>query len=48
MTTGVADKRAERHFLTGKGSGQNLQEYSVEAAKVTAMQINSHEGSTWS
>jgi hypothetical protein len=47
MTTGVADKSAEKHFLTGKGSGQYPREYPIRATKVTAVAANSHEEPIW-
>jgi len=47
MITAVADRRAEVFFLTGKGSGQCPREHPVEAAKITVVRVNSHEGPTW-
>ena len=47
MITEVVDRRAEKHFLTGKGSGQYPREYPAKATKVTAVEANSHEGPTW-
>jgi len=47
MIIGVADRSTEKHFLSGKGSGRYPQEYLVKATKVTAVEVNSHEGPTW-
>jgi len=47
MTTAVAERNAERHFLTGKSSGRYPREYPAKATKVTAVEANSHEGPTW-
>jgi hypothetical protein len=46
MTTAVADRSVEMHFLTGKGSGRYPREYPAKATKVTAVEANSHEGPT--
>jgi len=47
MITAVADRSTEKHFLTGKGSGRNLREYPVKAARITVVEANSHEEPTW-
>jgi hypothetical protein len=47
MIIAVADRSIEMYFLAGKGSGRYPREYSVKATRITAVEGNSHEESTW-
>jgi len=47
MITEVADRSAEKHFLTGKGSGRYPREYPGKATRITAAENNSHEEPIW-
>jgi hypothetical protein len=48
MIIEVADRNAEKHFLSGKDGVRYSPEYAVKATKITAVAVNSHEGPTWS
>tara|TARA_R110001592_G_C13119500_1_gene745707 strand:- start:1364 stop:1510 length:147 start_codon:yes stop_codon:yes gene_type:complete len=47
MVTEVAERMAEKLFLTGKSSGQNPRGYLVEATRITVVKANPHEGPAW-
>jgi hypothetical protein len=47
MIIEVADRSAEKHFLTGKGSGRYPREYLAKATRITAVEANSHEEPRW-
>ena len=47
MIIEVADRSAEKCFLTGKDDGRYPHEYPVKATRVTAGKANSHEEPTW-
>jgi hypothetical protein len=47
MIIEVADRNAENHFLTGKGSGRYPREFPAKATRITAVKANAHEEPRW-